>query len=148
MNFDKLNKWLTLLANLGVIAGIFFLAMEVGQNNRLLQAQSSRSMLADRQSMAFMAYQDAEVAELAFKYSKGQPLSDIERFRVENMTRVQLLALQWQFEQFTVGNIDTFPVEGLRVTFQSPSVLAAFGNSRQFYNEDFVKFIDDNILSP
>jgi hypothetical protein len=32
MNFDKLNNWLGLLANLGVVAGIIFLAIEVRTN--------------------------------------------------------------------------------------------------------------------
>jgi hypothetical protein len=32
MNFDKLNKWLGLLANVGVVAGIIFLAIEVRTN--------------------------------------------------------------------------------------------------------------------
>ncbi len=31
MNLDNLNKWLTLTANIGVIAGIAFLAVEIGQ---------------------------------------------------------------------------------------------------------------------
>jgi hypothetical protein len=35
---DKLNKWLMLVANIGVIVGIAFLAVEVNQNNRLLRA--------------------------------------------------------------------------------------------------------------
>ncbi len=32
MSMDKVNKWLTLLANLGVLAGIIFLAVELQQN--------------------------------------------------------------------------------------------------------------------
>ena len=40
MNLDSLNKWLTLLANIGVIAGIAFLAIEINQNNKQLEIQS------------------------------------------------------------------------------------------------------------
>jgi hypothetical protein len=32
MDLDRLNRWLNLLANIGVVAGIVFLAIEVGQN--------------------------------------------------------------------------------------------------------------------
>ncbi len=28
MDFDKLNRWVTLVANIGVVAGIFFLAID------------------------------------------------------------------------------------------------------------------------
>ena len=40
MNLDSLNKWLTLLANIGVIAGIAFLAIEIGQNSQMMKAQT------------------------------------------------------------------------------------------------------------
>ena len=32
MNLDNLNKWLMLVANIGVLAGIFFLVLEIRQN--------------------------------------------------------------------------------------------------------------------
>ncbi len=31
MDFDKLNRWVTLVANIGVVAGNFFLAIEMRQ---------------------------------------------------------------------------------------------------------------------
>jgi len=34
MSMDNLNKWLTLFANIGVIAGIFFLGIELRQNSK------------------------------------------------------------------------------------------------------------------
>lgn len=43
MVFDKANHWLTLLANIGVVAGIVFLAFELQQNNKQLELQSYQS---------------------------------------------------------------------------------------------------------
>ena len=43
MNLDSLNKWLALVANLGVIAGIFFLALETQQNSELIEMQVRQS---------------------------------------------------------------------------------------------------------
>lgn len=43
MNFDNANRWLTLIANFAVIAGIVFLAYEVQQNTQQLKAQSYQS---------------------------------------------------------------------------------------------------------
>ena len=39
MKISKLNEWLILLTNLAVVAGIVFLAVEIQQNNELLQSQ-------------------------------------------------------------------------------------------------------------
>lgn len=40
MNIDALNRWLTLLSNLGVIAGFVLLAVQLNQNTRALEMQS------------------------------------------------------------------------------------------------------------
>ena len=40
MNVDKFNSWLTLLANVGVLAGIVFLALEIKQNTQMLERQA------------------------------------------------------------------------------------------------------------
>ncbi len=48
MDLDKLNKWLTLLANFGVVAGIIFLAVEIRQNQTLLE-QNHQTMLRDQE---------------------------------------------------------------------------------------------------
>jgi hypothetical protein len=37
---SKLERWLTLVANLSVVAGIVFLAVELQQNTEAIQAQT------------------------------------------------------------------------------------------------------------
>ena len=46
MMLNKSNQWLTLLANIGVVAGIVFLAYELQQNNTQLELQSYQSWVA------------------------------------------------------------------------------------------------------
>ena len=46
MNFDNANRWLTLVANFAVIAGILFLAIEIQQNTKQLKLQSYQSWVA------------------------------------------------------------------------------------------------------
>jgi len=48
----EIGQVLTLGANLGVIAGIVFLAMELRQNNRLLAAQARYSLREYRNDIA------------------------------------------------------------------------------------------------
>lgn len=45
MNLDKLNQWLSLLANVGVLVGLVFLIAELNQANRIAvyTAESTRS---------------------------------------------------------------------------------------------------------
>lgn len=37
MNSSRINDWLTLIANVAVVGGIVFLAIELRQNNKLLR---------------------------------------------------------------------------------------------------------------
>ena len=45
MNLDSVNGWLTLAANLGVLAGIVFLGLEIRQNSETLLAGSRQDLL-------------------------------------------------------------------------------------------------------
>ena len=42
---NALNKWLTLLANFGVVAGLIFLAIEVNHSSRLADVAAYQSFL-------------------------------------------------------------------------------------------------------
>ena len=67
MSPNHLNKWLALVANFGVIAGIIFLALEIRQSNRIAIASTE---IAIRESWAALnesIYENAEIAEIIFK---------------------------------------------------------------------------------
>lgn len=49
---ETLDRWLTWLANVGVIAGIVFLAIEIRQNTEMVRAQT-RDNIADKQLTLF-----------------------------------------------------------------------------------------------
>ena len=40
MKSETINQWMTLGANIGVIAGILFLGFELQQNNDLMESQA------------------------------------------------------------------------------------------------------------
>lgn len=44
MKIEKMNHWLTLMANVGVIVGIIFLGVEIQQNTSMMKAQTRNSM--------------------------------------------------------------------------------------------------------
>ena len=81
MEIQKLNQWLTLVANLGVIAGIVFLAVELRQNNEMMRAQT-RSQLAEEVTELFTAnMNDQPYAEILMRGNKGEELSEIEQYQ-------------------------------------------------------------------
>lgn len=78
MNLDKANQWLTLLANIGVVIGIVFLAFEIRTNtstNRIaiLQNYSDNWMHIHAQTA-----ENPELATLVELALAGQELSEVQ----------------------------------------------------------------------
>ena len=76
--FERLNQWLTLLANLGVVAGLVFLTLEVRTNTAtnqiaIYQSSSQNWMELNRQEAL-----DEEFVELLEKANSGAELNAVE----------------------------------------------------------------------
>lgn len=103
-SLDKTNKWLTLLANVGVIAGIVFLAQELQQANGFALAEQDRSRIEGTIALRSIIIENADV------WAKG--LSGAELPANDQMIFDYLLRTQWGHifvqtqsrERFAVSN--------------------------------------------
>ena len=78
MNSESLKYWTTLLANLGVLLGLFFLVLEVQQNSGIAATQA-RMDFASMWREIDSARQDESFAELLIKsYDNPRALSVVE----------------------------------------------------------------------
>lgn len=90
MNLDNLNKWLNLAANIGVIAGILLLAVEIRQNQAVLE-QTRDSLLLDSSHLDVSRFTDwrsqqianKEVAELFLEKAGGGELDAVDQHRFD-----------------------------------------------------------------
>lgn len=53
MNTDKINKWLTLVANVGVVIGLALLIFEIRQNSELVRAQVHQARAGDYDNLYY-----------------------------------------------------------------------------------------------
>ncbi len=67
MHTERVNQWLTLLANLGVLVGIVFLAAEVRQSNRIAIATTEISVRDQFRSNNELVLANDAIAELLVK---------------------------------------------------------------------------------
>lgn len=67
MEINKLNDWLTLLANLGVLAGILFLSIELQQANRIATATAEIEIRNSYGDLNSGIYADEALAELLIR---------------------------------------------------------------------------------
>ena len=77
-----LGQSVSLLANLGVILGIVFLAVELRQNNALLAAESRATIVALNTEIWAKVIDTPDVAGLAVKDRSGESLTNAEELRL------------------------------------------------------------------
>lgn len=89
---DRLNQWLTLFANFGVLLGIIFVAVEVQQNttqleqNALLAQEAARREHSDSfSSFRSHTINDPDVARIWIDGRLGRELSEVDDFRFSEM---------------------------------------------------------------
>ena len=104
------------LANLGVIAGIIFLALELKQNNQLLRAQARRDQLDARAIALAAETKDTDLANLSFKLASGDPLTPFEQYRFEAWAFHLFIQWEWQYGEYRAGTLaaDKVSVGGWR----------------------------------
>ena len=73
MGFDSLNKWLTLIANLGVLVGIAFLATEINQSNRIAIGTAEVELRDRGTEFAKTLIENPEMRNVAVKLQSLNP---------------------------------------------------------------------------
>ena len=140
MNLDSLNKWLTLTANLGVIAGIIFLAIELRQNNDLMAGQDRFNRLSAAQSNAVAV---ATTPELNSALSK--PVSDLTN---EDMNMLAyyynsvFLDWDWSFKEVPRDDLPNCLWER---TFNNESLQRFWPGLRVAYSSEFVSYLENEL---
>ena len=78
-----LGQTITILANLGVIGGIVFLAFEIRQNTAQMRAEAAYSIHQDVQRMNESEYSDRNLVELLVRADEQYELLDaVDKHRV------------------------------------------------------------------
>ena len=112
---DKLNKWLTLVANLGLIAGLFFLTLQIKQNTSQMRTEASFSINQSLNNLNSAIYQDSTFAELYLRGCKSfSDLNEVERLRfiayAFDMVNLYIFANQLEIQELTGTHTDVVKV--------------------------------------
>jgi hypothetical protein len=88
---EKLNQWLTLAANFGVIAGLIFLGLEIQQNT--ISTRMAAREIATQGHIDYLGYllDNTVLARANEKLTNNQPVDDLE----DNQMRI-FLQMRWR----------------------------------------------------
>ena len=98
MNLDSVNRWLTLMSNFGVIAGIAFLAYELQQNTVATQLESASNFQSAFTDVEILIAENAEFAELLRKGRDDEATSGADKVRLQAFYRT--VTRNWQIHYF------------------------------------------------
>lgn len=103
MDSARVSNWLTLIANVAVVAGIIFLAVEIRQNNELLRSESRQSLIANDVTSLTANFQNADVFA---KLVSEQDMSAEDQLRLSFMYTIDLRNREFEYFQYINGILD------------------------------------------
>jgi len=82
VNLDSVNRWLALFANIGVMAGIIFLAVETQQNTLATQQSAATSFQNGFSEVELFMAGNEEFSDILIKGRKGEDVTEAEELRL------------------------------------------------------------------
>ena len=116
MDSDRVNRWLTLVANLGVLIGLFLLVFEIQQNSALMRSQiamqrtiSTREIFSDWANggeLVPIEVKLSEVADFPLVVGWSSVLSPEELYRYGYRMRARSEVLKNDWYQCSLGLVE------------------------------------------
>ena len=94
MTSDQTARWLSTLANVGVIVGIVLLVFELGQTRDLMRAQTRHDLSNSIVELLLVIAENPQLADVMHRGDAGEELSPAERYQY--LTRSRALFRYWE----------------------------------------------------
>jgi len=152
MKISAVNEVFSLIANIGVIASIVFLGLEMQQNTEMMQSQTRNSIMENQLSFYERAIENNEFAEVIAQkrldpnsYLTGSP----ENFQYALFIASQQRMWENEFYQYQVGLFDQDEFEARtnlwRREIGFEANLQAWRQAEDSYSPDFRDFLNGMI---
>ena len=154
-----LGQTVSILANIGVIAGIVFLGYELQQNNKLLAAQARSERVALRQADNALPLENPDLTQALVKSANDESLTAYETVLVSRYMDLVLINFQPAVRELERGLIDEASVpadlwsrsfgnsdDGWNIVNGRPSMREFWEANRSGYDEDFVSWMEQNVV--
>jgi hypothetical protein len=120
MDSDKINRWLTLGANLGVVVGIAFLVVEIRQNTTALEAGAYQARSDALQDLSMRVAESEVLATMQANMTvRSEDCGDFERncelFNDEYFENLSPTEYQ-QYKRYLLANL--FRMDTLRFQYE------------------------------
>ena len=150
MKNSQISEWLTLFANLAVVAGIIFLAIEVSQNTAMIEAQMSQGRAETAMDQAESLYNSDHLPEIFLAMEQEQPLTDLQRVRFTAYLRAFNRNQDNLLHQFEQGFLGATTLRSVRDAVwaelaRKKAAREIWENTKVSYSDEYVALVDSVI---
>jgi len=139
MNVAKLNDFLSIIANVGVLIGLVFLILELNQSNRIAIAASEAEIRSTLIAPGYSILENPELIELLSKLQRNDPIDDSELTAAAVIVGMRFSTWAGVVEQYNMGvfsdNTLNNYTEDMKTFFKNtPGALPFLAVIRENYN--------------
>lgn len=147
MKGERLHRWLTLGANLGVLIGILLLIAELSQNLTAVRAQTRHDLSSDIVELFTQVAGNAQLASVRRRADSGEPLTPDETYQYDLITRAFFRYWEDVHYQFRQGLYDEVEFSRQRDAWQayageSAALVAWWCRNRSQFSPEFAEEFD------
>ena len=147
MNTDGLNRWVTLGANIGVLLGIIFLAIEIQQNTESQEAEVRAANFFGIADTWRIPAESSELTSIMAKDAASESLTQAEEFQIQAFwTRIHL-NIEWAYTEMPEDEFQRIPAFQKYTYDLFPSYRTAWERRRSFFDPEFVRYMDENVFN-
>ena len=145
----NLGQIVGILANIGVILGIVFLAIEVRQNNELISADARFNRLSLSNEAYNLLSTNRELATIWVKIENKEDLTEVEDFQASMAAMRFLVNTEWMFREMPSNSPERNYVEKQLIRNLTPDSFRkkVFDRNKNQFDTKFVSWIEINITN-
>jgi hypothetical protein len=103
---DKLNSWLTLGANIGVLAGIILLVVEIDQNRESIRGQTRNDLAQGAIAVISLAVENPHLADALVRSNNGEEITAVENYILASRAEAIFRYFENVHYQYRIGTYD------------------------------------------
>jgi hypothetical protein len=145
MDLDRLNRWMTLAANLGVLVGIFLLLIELQQNTESAELQAAQSYVTFSHELDFRLVDDPSL--IALLYTPPEERTPEESGRIDRWYFGSLRTWENGYYLHTRGVLGDDLWAGQKAFMKdllrgNDELRNYFQTNRKYFSESFAAYMD------
>lgn len=150
MNWEAIVAISQLVAAIGVILSLIFLAIQLRQNTKAVRSSSIHDLTYSLSATAQTVVENENIVQILLKAKAGpESLNEEERARLHYWLVMAFRRFEGVYFQRTLGLVDSTMVEGFERSFismvASKSGRAWWSTAKGVFSSGFVSYVDEQI---